>query len=141
MNKLNVSKPTTDEPTLGLNLTEIETVKFSAQDKEWVIGIAVWVAGKRHQLELTYDEPSTADSPLFRLITAAENRQLKPWEFDGFDMDTLVKKQVVVGIVDKKIAGGKLVREVAIVLGTAEVKQFAPTLEAALPAAQPTAAN
>jgi hypothetical protein len=73
-----------------------------------------------------------------RLIAAAENKTMTREELNGFDMETLPKKRIVIGVVNRRTAGGKLTPTVALVLSIAEVEQFATTLNPAKAAGQPS---
>ena len=126
MKTLTIARPAPTDLTEGLHIANIESVENSK--REWTFSLSVEEGGKTYSNELSFQEPIEADSPLLLLVAAAENKDMKPGELEGFDLDKLTKKRVVVVIVHKRAAGGSFKRAVALVLSIAQIKQFANTL-------------
>lgn len=122
----------------GLHAADIAAVGHG--NNQYTVSVGVEEGGRHYTKELVYQEPIEADSPLLRLIAAAENKAMTREELNGFDMETLPKKRIAVGVVKKRTAGGKLTPMIALVLSVAEVKLFAASLKdtvAAKPATAP----
>ena len=120
----------------GLHAVGIAAVGHA--NNQYTVSVGVEEGGRHYTKELVYEEPVEADSPLLRLIAAAENKTITREELNGFDMETLPKKRIVIGVVNKRTAGGKLTPTVALVLSVAEVKEFAASLNPTKAAVQPS---
>ena len=73
----------------GLHAVGIAAVGHA--NNQYTVSVGVEEGGRHYTKELVYEEPVEADSPLLRLIAAAENKTITREELNGFDMETLQK--------------------------------------------------